>query len=253
MGEIINSEKSKDVTIQKYQFGKLEVNSGEEETFNINIFKETSTKVENKDEPEPEKEHEKSKELLEKIDILTSEIVTLQMELESQKKSHLQQLDIETKEAYDKGKIDGIKETSESFQNENDELKSQLIRSITILEEQKNNLDEMFKNIEEDLVESSILIAKKVIKKEIEHDSSKVVKSIATALIETLKNTADITLKVNKNDFKEISEHFNGDSIIIVEDEAISRGGVVILSNSTNIDGTISTRLNKAMELIGKE
>ncbi len=253
MGNIINADNSDTVTIQKYQFGKLSLDESDEVTFDMNIFKETSQKEDTLNEAEPENQSEAVNELLEKIDILTSEIVTLQIELESQKKSHQEELEIQIKESFDKGKEEGIKETSETYQNENDELKSQLIHSITILEEQKNHLDEMFKNIEEDLVESSILIAKKVIKKEIENDSIKVVKSIATALIETLKSAGKITLKVNKNDFQDISEHFNADSIIIVEDEAISRGGVIILSDSTNIDGTISTRLNKAMELIGKE
>jgi flagellar assembly protein FliH len=249
MGDILNLEESSNTKVEKYQFGKLELNSSDEVTFSADIFKEEI----DQEVPENEQATEVTDDLLEKIDALTSEIVTLQMELEEQKKSYQKELDNQTKEAFDKGKEEGIKETSQTFQNENDELKSQLIRSITLLEEQKNNLDEMFKNIEEDLIDSSILIAKKVIKKEIENDSVKVVKSISSALIETLKNVGDITLKVNKNDFKEISEHFNSDSIIIKEDEAVSRGGVIILSNSTNIDGTISTRLNKAMELIGKE
>jgi flagellar assembly protein FliH len=102
-------------------------------------------------------------------------------------------------------------------------------------------------------VESAILIAKKVIKKEIEINSQKVVKSIASSLIDTLKSVGKLTIKVNPNDFEEISEHFNQDSIKIQKDEAINRGGVVILSDSANIDGTISSRLNKAIELIGKE
>ncbi|HIP02887.1 MAG TPA: hypothetical protein EYG75_05175 [Campylobacterales bacterium] len=253
MGDIINSDESNNVTIQKYKFGKLEVDSSEETTFDINLFKETTPTEDIIEESKPEEKSEEFNSLLEKVDILTSEIVTLQIELENQSKAQQEQLNAKTKEAFDKGKVEGIKETSETFQNENDELKSQLIRSITILEEQKNHIDEMFKNIEEDLVDSAILIAKKVIKKELENDSAKVAKSIATALIETLKSVGALTIKVNANDFEEISEHFNADSITIVVDEAISRGGVVILSNSANIDGTISTRLDKAMELIGKE
>jgi flagellar assembly protein FliH len=253
MSDIINSDESNNVTIQKYQFGKLEVDSSEEGTFDTNLFKEASPTEAIIEESKPEEKSEEFTALLEKVDILTEEIVTLQIELENQKKSQQEQLDTEIKEAFDKGKVEGIQETSETFQNENDELKSQLIHSITVLEEQKNHLDEMFKNIEEDLIDSAILIAKKVIKKELEIDSAKVAISIATALVETLKSVGTLTIKVNTNDFKEISEHFNGDSITIVADEAISRGGVVILSNSANIDGTISTRLNKAMELIGKE
>ena len=175
------------------------------------------------------------------------------MKLEDDEKSHQLALKEEKKSAFDEGKTEGIKETNEALQNESDDLKSQLVRSITLLQEQKEHLDTLFKNVEEDLVESAIIIAKKVIKKELEIDSTAIAKSIAKSLIQTLKSTAEITLKINKIDFDEISEHFNGDLIKIEADEAVSRGGVIIISNDTNIDGTLKTRLDKAIELIGKE
>jgi flagellar assembly protein FliH len=255
VSDIINSDNSKNVKIQKYEFGKLSLDDNSDSTFDINIFKDNHDEtIEDKKSKQEEKNTaDQSSELIEKIEVLTSEIVTLQMELEEQKKNHQKELEQKEKEAFEKGKVEGIKETSETFQNENDNLKSQLIRSITLLDEKTTQIDNMFKHIEEDLVESALLIAKKVIKKEIEIDSVNVTKSIAHALIESIKSVTNLTLKVNPNDFKEISEHFNGDSIKIEEDEAISRGGVIILSDNTNIDGTISTRLAKAIDLIGKE
>jgi len=255
VSDIINSENSKNVKIQKYEFGKLSLDETNEDTFDINIFKDTHDEAAEDNETEQSEQisSDQENELLEKIEVLTSEIVTLQMELENQKKSHQEELEREKEEAFEKGKVEGIKETSETFQNENDDLKSQLIRSITLLDEKTSQINNNFEHIEEDLVESALLIAKKVIKKEIETNSANVAKSIASALIETIKSVTNLTLKVNPNDFKEISEHFNGDSIKIEEDEAISRGGVIILSDTTNIDGSISTRLAKAIDLIGKE
>jgi len=255
MSDVINSENSKNVKIQKYEFGKISLDDSSEDTFDINIFKDHHDETKDNKVSKQEKEElvDKSNELMEKIEALTSEIVTLQMELENQKKSHQEELEQKETEAFEKGKVEGIKETSETFQNENDDLKSQLIRSITLIEEKTTHLENMFEHIEEDLVESALLIAKKVIKKEIETNSVNVTKSIAHALIDTIKSVTKLTLKVNPNDFKEISEHFNGDSIKIEEDEAISRGGVIILSDTANIDGTISTRLAKAIDLIGKE
>lgn len=252
MSDVINSENAGSVTIQKYEFGKLDIDQNNE-SFDANIFKE-SPKVDKSEEESPDqKPDEASAELLEKIDLLTSEVVALQIELENEKKSAKETLEKAKSTAFDEGKAEGIKETGESFQNENDDLKSQFIRSITLLEEQKNSIESMFTNIEEDLIESAILIAQKVIKKEIESNSSKVAKSIASALIDSLKSVTILKIKVNPFDFKAISEHFNQDSIKIEADEAISPGGVVILSDNTNIDGTITTRLNKAMDLIGKE
>ena len=251
MNDIIDPSKSENITISKYQFEKFDTNENEVTSFNKDIFKDRGDKEEI-----PDKQEEPAKapiDLLEKIEALTSQIVTLQMELDEYKKSSLSELELVKQSRFDEGKKEGIKETQDMHIDENDELKTQLIRSITLLEEQKSHLDEVFKNIEEDLIESAILIAKKVIKKELETNSANVTKSIASALIDTLKNIAFVTIKVNPDDFKEISEHFNQDSIKIEADVAINRGGVVILSDTTNIDGTISTRLNKAIDLIGKE
>jgi flagellar assembly protein FliH len=255
MSDIINSDESKNIKIQKYEFGKLSLDDNADTTFDINIFKDHHDEAkDNKVLKQEEQEAvEKSDELMEKIEVLTSEIVKLQMELDDQNKNHQKELEKNTEDAYEKGKVEGIKETSETFQNENDDLKNQLIRSITLLDEKTTQIDTMFEHIEEDLVESALLIAKKVIKKEIEINSVNVTKSIAHALIDSIKSVTKLTLKVNPNDFKEISEHFNGDSIKIEEDEAISRGGVIIISDTINIDGTISTRLAKAIDLIGKE
>ncbi|MCH9812823.1 MAG: hypothetical protein K0U47_02640 [Epsilonproteobacteria bacterium] len=252
MSDVINAKSTGSVKVQKYEFGKLEIENKTDQ-FNTNIFK--GTLEENlPDESETEEQtQENSSEFLEKIDLLTSEIVSLQMELENEKKSRQEELTIAKNEAFEAGKAEGIKETGESIQGENDDLKSQLIRSITLLDEQTSTIAGQFVNIEEDLIESAVLIAQKVIKKELEQNSSHVAKSIASALIDSLKSVATFKIKVNPFDFKEISEQFNGDSIKIEADEAISPGGVVILSDTTNIDGTISTRLNKAMDLIGKE
>ena len=253
MSDIINSENKK-ATITKYQFGKIELDGTQEEIISSNIFKNEDIKT--KDIITPEEEDKKDKnsgELLEKIDLLTSQIVDLQMELDKQSKEFQEKLETEKKVSYEKGNEEGVQDTTQTFQTENEELKNQLIRSITLLDEKTDSIDKMFKNIEEDLVESAIVIATKIIKKEIDKDSAKIAKSIASALIERLKDSTNITIKVNIDDAKEISEHFNSDSINIIPDEAINHGGVIILSDETNIDATISTRLSKAIELIGKE
>jgi len=248
INNIINSDKATEITVEKYQFGKIDIDDNNVVAFDENIFKtseqETVKEIESKEEPN---------ELFEKIETLTSQIVTLQMELDNQIKNSEEKLKQEKQNAFEEGKKEGINETTDALQNDNDELKSQLIRSITLLDEQKNSLDEMFKNIEEDLVESAIVIAKKVIKKEVDENSVKIAKTIASALIYSIKNAANITIKTNPYDFAQISEHFNQDSIKIEADEAINRGGVIILTDTTNIDGTITTRLNYAIDLIGEE
>ncbi len=259
MAKVINSENSSKAVIKKYQFLKIEESSEDIKVFDKSIFKEPNLDEDREDnqhikeKKESQENQENSVELLEKIESLTSQIVTLQMELDKNREEFEIKLKKIEEDSFDKGKEEGIKEITQIKESENDELKSQLIRSITTLEEQKSHFDEIFKNLEEDLIESAIVIAKKIIKKEIEKDSSKVAISLASSLINSLKDLTNITIKTNPYDFQKISEHFNQSSIKIEADEAIALGGVIILSDTTNIDATIKTRLDYAINLIGKE
>lgn len=257
MSDVVNSQNSKHLKVEKYQFAKLDLpENSKHNAFNEDIFKilpdETKhqTPVETEELPEIE---DQSTELLEKIDALTSEIVELQMTLEAKEKHFASIVEEEKEKSFDLGKQEGIQETSKASSDENDALKTQLIRSITLLDEESGKIQSNFTHIEEDLVESALLIAKKVIKKEINDNSAKVATSIAKALLETIKDKTTVTIKINPIDFNAVSEHFNAEFIKIVPDDAISAGGVVILSTDTNIDGTISTRLAKAIDLIGRE
>jgi flagellar assembly protein FliH len=249
MSNIINS---KDVKIQKYQFNKMDIEDNTSQEFNNQIFSTTDID-ENLSDKNIEEKDEDNTELLEKIDILTSQIVRLQMEIDTQKKDSEQKMEEKNSLQYEKGKEEGIQETVKTLQDDHDTLKNQFIHSITTLDELHSTLEDKFKSIERELIDSAILIAKKVINKEILENSEKVATSIATSLIASIKDATTLTIKVNKNDFSSLSEQFNQDSINIIVDDAVSPGGVIIFSNNANIDATITTRLNQALELIGKE
>lgn len=254
MQDLLNSDKLQNTKVTKYQFNKLDIGESEELEFNNQLFSTESIKTDKEENiQEVKKFDENNSELLDEIDALASEIVNLQMEMQTDKKDFEQQLEDEKKTQFDLGKKEGIVQTCKSIQDESDDLKIQLIKSITTLDKQKSSFDNKFKEIEESLIESAIIIAKKVIKKEIENDSAKIAKNIASSLVSSIKDASLITIKVNKNDFLSLSEQFNQDSIKIEADDAIGPGGVVILNNDTNIDATINTRLNQALNLIGKE
>jgi flagellar assembly protein FliH len=252
MSSIINSENSKNTEIQKYEFKNLNIKTNEQ-PFDSDLFSGVQSKAEQVVDKETEDKVIINNELLQKIDALTSQIVELQMELENNKKDYETTIQEQKQTLFENGKQEGIKEATISINEQSDELKNQLVNSITTLDEQKNLFDVKFQEIETDLIESAITIAKKVIKKELEQNSVTIAKNIASSLIAIVKDATSITLKVNKNDFTELSEHFNQDSINIMADDAVSQGGVIILNNNGNIDATITTRLNQALDLIGKE
>jgi flagellar assembly protein FliH len=66
-----------------------------------------------------------------------------------------------------------------------------------------------------------------------------------------LKNAKKIEIKTNPKDFEYLQENFKDmQNISISPDEAISEGGVVLISDIGNIDGDIKTRLEKAKQII---
>ena len=193
-------------------------------------------------------------ELLKKIELLSETNVNLELKIEKIEKEFKDELDTKTKEAYERGKEEGIKQTNQSLHEQTDELKTQLISSIENLNDKILELDKFLGEVEGELKEAAIIIAKKVIKKELDINSSKIALNISKSLIEELKDATNIKLKINPHDREYIIENLSSDKKIEIEaDSAVNRGGVIIISDIGNIDNNISTRLNKAISLIKEE
>jgi|GEM_PF-2942005 len=261
MANIINPNEKENANIQKFSFEQLKVNEEDIIAFEENPFIPFPTNEEPASDDEKTVNNEEKtifdtnerETLLEKIDQLTSDVVRLQMELEKAQ-SHLQEeLEKAKQEAYERGKNDAIQAFQEESAEELEELKSQFIQSITKLEEKKHQFDQTLTELENELVETALLLAKKVILKEVEQNSSQVALEIAKYLIKNIQESSQVTLKVNPVDFNTISSHFKESLIKIEADEAIQKGGVVLIGGEENIDGTILTRYKQALQFLQKE
>ncbi len=256
MGRIINTEEDSKHTIKKFSFNKLDVGENDIVFENPNPFDDSITddKMAHK-EPSSQKELtiDEKKEFLEKIEQLTSDVIRLQMELEKKDSEFKQELEKVKEEAYEQGKNDAIETFSNEMNSEIDDLKTQLIKSIELIDEQKMKFDLSLENLESELLETTFILAKKVIAKEIETNSAKIATQIAKELIKIIKESSNITLKVNPYDKEFVSSQIKASMIKIEADEAIQKGGVVILSESGNISGDILTRYKQALQLLQKE
>jgi flagellar assembly protein FliH len=257
MANIINAEKDQKGKVEKFSFNRLDVQEEDIVAFEKNPFiKEREEEIlDHEEKPHTQKasETEERRELMEKIDQLTSDVVRLQMELEKAQKTHEEALEAAREEAYERGRQEAI----ETFQNEQSEefeaLKSQFIRSITLLDEQKHIFDQSLQELETELLESAFLIARKVILKEVDKHSSEIAAEVAKFLLKNIKESSDVTLKVNPEDFAFVSSQLKESLIKIESDEAIQKGGVVILGSEENIDGNIFTRYKQALQFLQKE
>lgn len=78
---------------------------------------------------------------------------------------------------------------------------------------------------------------------EISTNSAKIASSLARTLLQDLSQNTQVTLKVFPGDLEDIKESLKDLNYVILEaDQAIAKGGIVILSSEGNIDGDIFTR-----------
>jgi len=245
MGKIIDADNLDAHHVKKFSFASLEVDEAGKSSFDTSLFSEEGiqeTSSHPQEDVIPKKEEPKSDitELLEKIEHLTNENITLSSTLESLEKEFDQKLKEQSEAAYQKGKEEGMKDSQETLQEHHDDLSMQLVKSITTIDEQLQQHKTFLENVKSELVEASIIIAQKIIKKELEEKSQEIARILADTFLEDLKEASEITLKVNPKDANFIKEHYHDRKNIKIEaDDAINKGGIIILTDIGNIDGNI--------------
>ena len=193
-------------------------------------------------------------ELLKKTDELSSNIIKLQMQIENQESEFAKRLEAEISRAKEDGKNEGIAQTNAANEARINELEARFSASATKLDEQYVKFDEFLKKIEEELGQTAIKIAKEVIDKEISTSSNQIAHHLASSLIKELSNVKNIEIRVNPEDSEYLKEQFSkNEHVKISADDAISKGGVVIISDGGNIDATMQTRLEKLKMLVNNE
>lgn len=121
-----------------------------------------------------------------------------------------------------------------------------------------NAKQEVFDYIAPSIMEISIDIAKKIIKREIEQEPSLILDNIAEILKTLSKEEIKITLKVNpvqvsflKTEVPEIANNLGLEAkIFIVADENIMEGGCMLTTTNGVIDATIETQLSVISEAL---
>lgn len=116
----------------------------------------------------------------------------------------------------------------------------------------------VFDSIAPDILEISLEIAKKIIKKESIEDSSIILENIKDIMSGLSKEEKKITLKVNpaqcamlKQEVPETVKSMGFDaSVVIIPDETIMEGGCVVTTSNGVIDATIESQLSIISEVL---
>ncbi len=261
MKSVIRGEELAKHKIEKYDFLHLdaieeenrECKKGEDKKEEGSVEKEKEEISVSKDREERSSEDDKKmvEELLKKIEELSSTIVELQMQNESLTKEFDKRLEEEKKSIYEEAEKKSKESVSAQVNAEMEAFRNRFLESIQNLNEYAQKVEEFYIKMEEELPKSALEIAKEVIAKEVSENSREIALSLSKALIKDLKDATKITLKVNPNEFNYIKENFQENSIVeVVPDESVSEGGVLILSDIGNIEGTIEERIKNIEKLL---
>ncbi|HDZ5065102.1 TPA: flagellar assembly protein FliH [Campylobacter jejuni] len=192
--------------------------------------------------------------LLKKTDEMSSNIIKLQMQIESQENEFNNRLNSELENAKEKFTKEGYDKAKEEFQKDLSDFKDKYLKSIAKLDNACENLENFIEKNEKELADTAIDIAKEVILKELELNSSKIAYALAKDLISELKGASAIELKVNTEDYEYLKEQFGQNAHIKVSlDDAISKGSVVIISDAGNIESNLNSRLTKIKKMVNNE
>ena len=109
----------------------------------------------------------------------------------------------------------------------------------------------VFDDIAPDILEISVEIAQKIIKKELEQDPNVILDNILTLLKGLSKEETKITLKINptqvsllKTEVPSLLNEAGLDAkVLVVPDETIMEGGCIVTTTNGVIDATIETQL----------
>lgn len=150
--------------------------------------------------------------------------------------------------AFRQGYQRGLAEGKKEFLGQ---IKGQLEKLEAILQEAVNVRQAAMELAEEDLIKLSLLIAEKIVRKEIQLDGE-ITKRVLTEAISYLGGATKIFVRVNRQDLPTLAEgeeeirrlFLDAKTITFVEDETILPGGCIIETDLGRIDARLETRLS---------
>ncbi|RAX54489.1 hypothetical protein CCY99_03835 [Helicobacter sp. 16-1353] len=224
--------------MKKYEFKKIDMNDIKiQETKNTNEDKmPTQTQVSM---IQSSLEKELIEKLLIKSDELANSFNNLQMQFEKLQSQTNEKEKIAREEGFKEGELKAQLSFKDSLENE----KEKIAKSLVTLDDTIENAKKQIVKLESELSAIALDIAKEVIVKEVDANSAKIAALISKELLQSMSANLNIIIKVNPIDFDFLNNLVkNKQNIKIKSDDAIQKGGVVVISENGNIDGNVMSR-----------
>lgn len=164
--------------------------------------------------------------------------------------------DRKVQEAYAEGMRRGIDAGKRQIEEQAAEAVRALERTAQVIQEARENyLDAMTPQI----VALAHAMAQRILDREAKLDPD-VVSTSARKAVENLLDRAHVTLRVNPEDLASLRDHANGfeelfkgvESVTVVGDDAIARGGCVAESETMTADAQLETQLSAILDTLSE-
>lgn len=169
--------------------------------------------------------------------------------------------DIERKaydEAYAAGREAGLASARAETQKSVDQLKAQVARMSGVFDKLSKPLEEMDSQVEQQLVNLSLTIARHLIRRELKTDPAQVIAIIRETVGLLPAAARDVRVHLHPEDAAVVRERLAAPAADrawnIVEDPVMTRGGCRVTTETAQIDARLETRIGTVLSaLLGDE
>lgn len=129
------------------------------------------------------------------------------------------------------------------------ELDTQVVKAIKDLKQYSTFFEQAAFQLESKLLKTSISIAQKIINIEVGENSTKIAKQTISQLLGKLKSASKVKIHLNPKDYHILKKELELEPFIeLFEDANVVAGGVVIVSDLGNYDGSIEAKVSSMLE-----
>ncbi len=156
-----------------------------------------------------------------------------------------------SKESYQKGRDDALKENQENVN-----LLCQSLQKA--IEDLKHERDNIWDNCEKEIIKLIVAVAKKAVYEEISQNSSKIIESVVRDALNKVKENKILRVHINPEDAEKLKAKkadgltAEGEEYEMISDADISRGGCRVVTDCGGVDARVETRWGEIISAFGE-
>lgn len=161
-------------------------------------------------------------------------------------------------EGHARGHADGLAAAAAEAQRRNDTLDQRIAQLQGVLDALARPLAELDAEVERQLAQLSLTVARHLVRRELRIDPSQVIGILRQAVSLLPAAARDVRVHLHPEDAALIGEKLavpaTGQAWIVVEDPVMTRGGCRVTAENSQVDARLETRLNAALvAVLGEE